>query len=284
MSSVTTAVGCSLKMVRPPHDYDVPLRVLSVTPTRDNIAAPGARLPDKHTRLFAGKTLDEWLMIQIWSSRTVIHGVFICETEAHRDRLAPMAEQYGITLMVRPRDMLHRLNDSGSIPTAWAVEELCRGGEYYTLVTTPLVVAPCRPPGFFDHMVAEYCKVIETPDFQRGQPMLLGCYNSDYSVFELDESRRARQLGTIYLNKNPINRATSMQHWLAALWWYRGQKWLEFSRHSFELAPMVFDIEPWMDIHIDTEEDWDAAEFWFQKKILSKGEDCYETYRRSWAG
>ena len=88
--------------------YDVPLRVLSISPTRDGLVNPSRRLPDKHSRKMCGKTLDEWTMIQLWSSKYVSRSVFVCETEKHRERLAPLAEKYGADLMVRSPELLTR--------------------------------------------------------------------------------------------------------------------------------------------------------------------------------
>lgn len=266
------------------HDYGVTLSFLSITPTRDNVAAPGNRLADKHARLFHGKTLDEWCMIQLWSSKYLGKAFFVCETEAHRDKLSAMAERYGIELLVRPREMLHPINDSGSMPIVYALDYALRD-TYYSLIMTPLVVSPCRPPGFFDMMVEEYLRLFPgNPDAARKQCWAMGACDIDGILFEIGEDGHARELGEDYLQKNPRLRFTTTQHWIGATWWYVRFRELFDSRHDFSFTPKLFDIEPWMDIHIDTQQHWEWAEYWFAKNILSKGEDCYAEYRATWSG
>jgi hypothetical protein len=265
------------------HNYGVPLRFLSVTPTRDNEAAPGNRLADKHSRLFHGKTLDEWLMIQLWSSRYCGKAIFVCETWEHSERLQPMADKYNVELIIRPKDMLHPINDSGSIPI-WYAANRALYQDYYSLITSPFVVSPCRPPGFFDMMVEQYLKlIVNNPDYERGQAMVVGAYEPDGALFEIDDKHTGKQQGTVYLNKNPVLRFSTTSHWMAATWWWTSNYHIGTSRHDFKMKPKLFDIEPWQDIHIDTQDNWDWAEYWFGKKILSQGEDCYERYRATWA-
>ncbi len=265
------------------HDYGVPIRFLSVTPTRDNEAAPGNRLADKHSRLFNGKTLDEWLMLQLWSSKYLGKAVFVCETEEHVRKLSPLAQKYDIRLLVRPRDMLHPANDSGSLPISWAVEQIFKE-EWFSLITTPFVVSPCRPPGFFDMMVEVYLAWISNPDFQMKAPMIIGGYETDISLWQISKTQqRGKQLGLSYLNRNPEIMGSITNHWIAASWWYRAKVILDYSRHDLSFEPIFFKIEPWMDTHIDTEDHWEEAEYWFGKKILNQGSDCYEQYREKWA-
>lgn len=267
------------------HDFGVEPTILTVTPTRDNAAAPGRRLADKHSRLFCGKTLDEWLMIQLETSRCVRKSIFVAETLDHAERLERMVldrKFSKIAIVPRPRDMLAPINDSGAIPINWAVEREFQF-DWFTFISSPFVVSPCRPPGFFDNMVEEYQLVMSNPDYTRGSAIVCGGYPTDQMLWDKTDGGWV-QRGIPYLNRSPQTRGSITNHWLAASWWYRANAILAASRHDIAFNPSIFDIEPWMDIHIDTEEDWDAAEFWFQKKILSKGEDCYETYRRSWAG
>jgi hypothetical protein len=265
------------------HDYGVPLTFLSITPTRDNVAAPGNRLADKHARLFHGKTLDEWTMLQLWSSKYLGKAFFVCETEEHYGKLLPVAQKYGVELLVRPREMLHPVNDTGTLPIMYGFRE-AMARDYYSLVMTPFVVSPCRPPGFFDYMVEQYLRLMPGPDYEKGQAWIMGASEADGVFYEKDGEDRGRQLGAIYLNKNPEFRFTSTQHWLGATWWYEARVVVANSRHDLSFAPKLFDIEPWQDIHIDTLDQWEWAEYWFAKKILSQGEDCYHRYRESWEG
>jgi len=284
--SDTSTTATTARPTGKAHDFGVEPTILSVTPTRDNATAPGRRLPDKHTRLLCGKTLDEWLMLQLWSSKCVRQAVFVAETRAHAERLERLVidrKFSNIEIVVRPRDMLASINDSGAIPIQWAVEREFQR-DWYSFVTTPFVVSPCRPPGFFDRMVEEYKLAMSNPDYTRSSAIICGGYPTDQMLWDRQPDGGWIQRGIPYLNRNPQTRGSITNHWLAASWWYRSNVHLSMARHDLSFNPMFFDIEPWMDIHIDTEEDWEVAELWFRRKILSKGEDCYEEYRRSWAG
>jgi len=219
-------------------------------------------------------------MLQLWSSRRITHSVFVCETEEHAGKLELLACKYGVELIVRPPEMLHPLDDSGSIPVFWAFRKAI-AERYYTLVTMPFVVAPCRPPGFFDDMVTFYCKTFGNPDFIHDSPQIMGGFRSDLTPYDVSGGR-GKQIWTPYLNLNPDLRMSCTNHVLMASWYYEAQTTLQNSRHDVTITPVIWDIEPWADIHIDTEDHWKEAEFWFREKILSKGEDCYEKYRKSW--
>ena len=125
-------------------------------------------------------------------------------------------------------------------------------------------------------------KIANCPDYQRTAAWVMGGHEMDGALFEIDERGVGTQLGTVYLNKNPVARLTTTQHFMAATWWFTANYAISTSRHYLDLKPTFFEIEPWMDYHIDTQDHWDQAEYWFEKKILSQGEDCYERYRESW--
>jgi hypothetical protein len=264
------------------HEYNVPLRFLAITITRDNEAAPGNRLSDKHTKLFHGKTLDEWCAIQCWSSKHLGRHIFIAETEAHAKKLQYLTDKYGATVWVRPRDMLHPLNDSGGIILMWATAKAL-AEEWYTLVTHPFSVAPCRPPGFLDSMVSSYVWNVGPPDY-RGHQIVVAGSETDGSMMLMDLANVGTQLGEAYVNKDLRLRFTKWNHFMALSHWYTPGYSIITSRHDTTLKPVIMDIEPWIDCHIDTQDQWDEAEFWFGKKILSQGEDCYERYRQSSQG
>ena len=260
------------------HDYGVPLRFLAITPTRDNVVAPGNRLPDKHSRLFHGKTLDEWCAIQVRASKYAGRHIFVAETEAHAEKLIYL-EQYGVEIWVRPKDMLHPLNDSGGVILHWATKKAL-AEEWYTLMTHPFVVSPCRGPGFFDRMVECYRNSFGNPDQTRGQMIVMGGCPTDQAMFVKGKDGYGKQLGASYINADTSWRISYETHYMALSSWWMSFYEVFASRMASGFEPVIFDIAPWEDIHIDTEEQWREAEFWFREKILSKGEDCYESYRR----
>ena len=268
--------------------YDVPLRVLSITPTRDGTVNPSNRLPDKHVRLMHGKTLDEWTMLQLWSSKYISRAEFVCETEEHAARLKPMADRYDIGLMVRPREMLHPINDSGALPLFYAVMQVLHE-DYYSLLVTPFVITPLRPPGFFDHMVEQYLLLMDNPDQTTLQPLLVGGWRDPARTQwrEIHGGKRTEPMSSYSFCPGTIEGTgwweSSQQHWVTATWAYVARAIWDFTRPEASiLRPAYFEIPEWTDIHIDTEEQWGMAEYFFKKKILSQGEDCYERYRASW--
>ncbi len=264
------------------HDYGIAPRFLAITPTRDNDAAPGNRLPDKHSRLFCGKTLDEWCAIQVWSSLYAGRHIFVAETEEHAEKLVYLTK-YGAEIWVRPRDMLSPLNDSGGIILHWATKKAL-AENWHTLITHPFVVSPCRSPGFFDRMVGGYVNTFGNPDQNRGQMLLMGGCRTDQAMFAKGKDGYGTQLGEAYINADTSWRISYETHYMALSAWWVSYYEVFNSRISTTFSPVIHDIEPWEDLHIDTQDQWDEAEFWFGKKILSQGEDCYERYRKGWAG
>lgn len=262
------------------HDYDVPLRFLAVTITRDNEAAPGGRLPDKHSRLFHGKTLDEWTAIQVWSSKYAGRHIYVAETEEHAEKLQYL-KKYGCDIWVRPKDMLHPINDSGAVPLHWATKKAL-AEDFHTLLTHAFVVSPCRPPGFFDRMVEEYKEMMAAPEWSKVQLWVLAGHKTPMGLFNLDKWRVGTQLGEDYTNENHDWRMSCFSHFLALSHWWLSYYEGVIAKLDTKIRPTIFDVEPWIDTHIDDLEQWELAEYWFGKKILSQGEDCYERYRAGW--
>lgn len=266
--------------------YDVPLRVLSLTPTRDGVVNPSHRLPDKHSRLFCGKTLDEWTMLQLWSSKHVSKAVFVCETENHAIRLSGKAKKYDVELIVRPREMLHPINDSGALVLLYGLLHMLMD-DYYSLLMTPFVVSPLRPPGFFDHMVEVYLDKMNCPDESTLCPMVVGAHEyPDRTQWKENEQGRGENISHYTFNSiSPGWWETRTQHWICATWFYVARSLYDFTRQAKDegvLKPIFFELPEWTEIHIDTEENWKEAEYWFKEKILSQGEDCYHKYREGW--
>jgi len=288
-----------VKLSETSNSYKVPLRVLSVTPTRDGYVMPSRRLPDKHIRLFAGKTLDEWCMIQMATNRCIARQVFVCETKAHVERLIPIAKRWGVELIVRPRDMLHPANDTGGLPTRWgvdwAMEEARDQGDWYGLTTTPFVVTPCRRPGLFDELHAYYLTEINNPDYQYGYPCVMGMVPDPVGWFWEDRGPGTPaqmvlgQTGRAEFNQLPRAYTGIMSHWIAASWaWTHFQDFV-MSRAKVkglgEYDVIPFRVEEWEDLHIDTEEQWQRAEYEFLRHFGGSGEEAekrYLEYRKTW--
>jgi hypothetical protein len=265
------------------HDYGVDPKFLAISITRDNVAAPGNRLVDKHSRLFFGKTLDEWCAIQVWSSKRAARHVFVAETEAHKEKLLYLHDRYGCDIFVRPKGMLAQMADTGGVPLVWATNKAL-AEEWHPLVTQPFVVSPCRPPGFFDRMTEEYLKAFPNPDTSRTQMWIMGGCETDFAYFIKDGNGVGNQPKDIelYLNRNTAARVATTQHWMGFSHWWVHYQGIAAGRHDLTISPTLYDIPPWQDIHIDTADNWEWAEYWFGKKI--GGIEAYEQYRETWAG
>lgn len=278
--------------------YGVPLRVLSVTPTRDGYRMPSRRMADKHTRTMYGKTLDEWCMLAMWSNECIAHQVFVCETKEHADRLAPIAEKYDVELVVRPPDMLHPANDTGGLPIRWgcdkAMADARAKGEWYGLITTPFVVAPLKRPGLFDEMRTHYIATINNPDYQHSYPCVMGMLANPPGWFWQDHGPGTSaemvigNTGRAEYNDMPRAYYGVLQHFIASSW-----AWFNFQDFVMSRAKVtgigVYDVIPfnvawWEDLHIDTQDQWDVAEWAFGKYLGGvEAEDRYREYRNGWA-
>jgi hypothetical protein len=226
-------------------------------------------------------------MIQLRTCKYVDRIVFVCETIEHAQRLGPIASKYNVKLYVRPQDMLHPVNDTGGLPIYWAAQEAFKD-DWWSLVATPFNNTPCRKPGFYDEMVELYLQKVENPDWCPEAACVMAATKSDYWIGNRDESGRLRitnQDGYEY-NVSPMRYHSGMNHFVAASWWWFSTAFMAFARTKNSAAiysPFIYDIENWEDIHIDEEEDWEAAEFYFKTRILDVyGENGYEKYAETW--
>lgn len=271
------------------NNYDVPLEVLSVTPTRDPERNPSRRLADKHGRLFCGKTLDEWCAIQMWSNQCIARQIFVAETPDHATRLQALLGKYDVEVISRPRGMLHPVCDTGGLPIKYGVAHAFKTG-WYPLITTPFVVSPCRRPGLYDDLVAHYLKMVKNPDRETGQSQVIAMVKDPPGWLWQDrgEGTQAEMVlpkTGVSFNDYPNAWTGCLQHFVAASW-----QWLAFGTVADSRAPIPnlgvysvypYPIEDWEDAHIDTEEQWQRAEWQFQHNVLDKlGPDCYQEYRR----
>ena len=275
----------------PANNYGVLPSVLSVTPTRDPQRNPSRRLPDKHGRLFHGKTLDEWCALQMWSNQCVARQVFVAETPDHANRLQALLGRYDVEVISRPAGMLHPICDTGGLPIRYGVDYAFKTG-WYPLITTPFVVSPCKRPGLFDEMVSHYLRVVKAPDWERSMPQVMAMTPNPSGWFWQDsgEATPAEMVVSktgISFNETPRAYYGVLQHFVAASWSWRSLQSLVETRAPIQdlgkYSVYPFPIADWEDCHIDTEEQWTRAEWEFQRNILDKlGPDCYQNYRRTW--
>jgi len=266
-------------------------KVLAVTCTRDGYANPSRRLPDKHIRLFHGRTLDEWYAIRCWASQYVTDWCIVGETEEHCDRIRPMMERYGGTVICRPPEFLHPIEDTGGMPMRYGMQEMVRMKGWYNCVVNNFVVNPVLPPNFFDRMVYEFIRQRETCEDSMGIAVLQPVYHPQEIFFEELPNGRLKGVGQRMTNSGKAsnrwaaaggatvtNIDMSLLIWNACL----AGNWKFLSKSQ---GPMKMEVPKWTDKHIDTEDEWAEAEFWFGKKI-GVGDaalEAYSEYREGWA-
>ena len=263
------------------------LVVVRIAPTRDGLANPSERLPDKHSRLFCGRTLDEWWAIQSWASKHISTSILVGENQAHFDRLTDLLMPYGITVLARPESMNHPTQDSGGFPCRFGYQWAKRHVGNINCVITDFVVSPLRKPDDYDRIIEAFCEKMSSPnpDAVSGIEQMTSASKTDYWY----GAKSGDRLIPLYLSDVPNGR-----------WWptYVGVGTLGvLSPRAYEAVnvagdlhlpaipntgPWLFETEEWQEVHIDRPDEWDLAEFWFQKKI--GGIEAYEQYRRSWHG
>lgn len=261
--------------------------VLHLTCTRDGDANPSERLPTKHNGLFCGRTLNEWWAIQSWASKEITHSVMVGETPEHAGRLQDQLRPYDVIAISRPASMMHVSQDSGGYPTNWGYEWAKRTFGNFNYVICDFVVNPLRPPDFFDRLVLAFDEKFKgSPDAATPPFIMATAARTDHAYYLLDGDRLIPQYVSPIGNSRywPTYEGISVSS-ISTAGVY------EWGRVAFESGvsmlkplpgPWLFETEPWQEVHIDTPDQWDEAEFWFKKKI--GGIEAYESYRRTWHG
>jgi len=256
--------------------------VVCMSMTRDGYKNPSRRVPDKHTRLFHGRTLDEWFCISCWASKEIDLAVLVCENPEHVERLQPLVDQYGVKLLSRPADMeSDPMCDSGGYPMNWGLEELQKS-LFITVLCWTYVVNPVRPPEIWDLIIQDFRRRASNPDFVKGPLVEISGTPTDLTFLWYDkESGRARAMVSereAYINIGTF--AVATPRWKVA--------WEHFAQLGMPGAkpyePWLYPVDPWTKVHIDEEWEWDLAEYWFGHHI-GEGDEAYKAYvdyRESW--
>jgi hypothetical protein len=259
--------------------------IVRIAPTRDGFANPSERLPQKHSGLLHGKTPDEWWALQSWSSELITTSILVAETQKHADRLHEQLGKYGIVIIPRPETMNHPSQDSGGFPTNWGYWWAQKSIGNIQYVIPDFVVNPLRKPGDYDRMIrafdAKMCN--PNPDAVGDVRYMTSAARTDQSFFRLDGERLMPQ----YQNNIGNSRFWPTYSTVGTLT-VCTPEYYEFARivtgagtfHFFEGHPWLFEVEPWQEVHIDDQEQWDLAEFWMARKI--GGVEAFEEYRKSW--
>lgn len=265
--------------------------VLAVTITRDGYANPSRRLPDKHTRLFHGKTLDEWWCIRCWSTKYISNFVMVGETEEHCARIRPMVESYGGEVVCRPRAHLHTLADTGGYPMRHGMRYMeAKHGEY-NLCIQNFVVNPCYPPGLWDKAVERYMELAGDPELSKGFNALSLVYHPQDTFFQENFPNRGQVVGNITANtgKDSTRWATTDGCSIVSPE-YLYYAWLRYFAGDWTVSYggdqgiMIMPVPWWTNTHIDHDYEWDLASYCFEKYI-GDGETAfrkYAEYRDSW--
>jgi len=259
--------------------------VVRIGSTRDGLANPSERLPDKHSRLFCGRTLDEWWAIQGWASKRITHSVLVGETEEHCERIRNLVSPYGVAVICRPESMNHPSQDSGGFPMRFGYEWAKRQYGNINGLITDFVVSPLRKPDDYDRIIEAFYEKMASPnpDAVSGVETIVTASKTDYPYF----AKTGDRLTILYLSNQPNGRYWST-YVSAGVTGVMSPRAYEAGNVASALGlppsqnpgPWLFEIEGWQEVHIDRSDEWDVAEFWFEKKI--GGIEAYRDYRKSW--
>ena len=213
----------------------------------------------------------------------------VTETEEHTERIRPLVEKYGGELVCRPPAFLHPLEDTGGRPLRWGLAHMVERHGPYNLVIQNFVVNPVIPPGMFDRAVDRFLELVPNLEDLRGPAnMIPSCYPIE-SFREEREDGRLYWIGPFSMNTSKTTkRSKSTEGWTVSTPEYNDFAWLmSYSGYTGWLnnyGQLRFDVPVWTDMHIDTEEEWTLAEFYFGKYI-GVGDEAFEkyaAYRRTW--
>lgn len=266
-------------------------RVLIIAPTRDGYKNPSRRLADKHIRLFHGRTLDEWFCIRAWSSECMTDFCLVTETEEHTERIRPMVEKYAGQLVCRPEVLLHPMEDTGGKPLRWGLHKIIEKNGPYNLVIQNFVVNPVLPPGLFDRAVKRFLELVPNLEDLKGPAnMVPACYPIESFTEEREDGRLYWSGPRIMNTSKGTTRWKSTMGWTVSTPEFNDLAWmLSYSGLVLRAADLFdgnlkFEVPVWTDMHIDTEDEWDLAEWYFGKYIGigNKAFEAYDAYRRTW--
>ena len=259
--------------------------VVRIAPTRDGFANPSERFPTKHTGLLSGKTCDEWWAIQSWASKEITLSILIGETPEHCERIKPLVEPYGVIVLCRPETMNHSSQDSGGFPTWFGFEYARKYVDNINYVIPDFVVNPLRKPDDYDRMIRAFDKKMASPnpDAVGGSRTMMSACRTDLSYHLLDGDRLVPQyVSDIGNSRYWLAYATVATLSISTTGFYEWMRLITEAGSSqfFPGKPWLFEIEEWQELHMDHPDQWDLAEFWFDRKI--GGIEAYRDYRKTW--
>jgi hypothetical protein len=170
-----------------------------------------------------------------------------------------------------------------------------RHGPYNAIISS-FVVNPCMPPGIFDRAVDRFFEVAMDSEMYHGLPVLEPmCYPVECWKEEAEDGL-AYPVGSLMANSSKVKgRWKSTFGWNVTRSDYDEWAWMltqagwvlpwvdVFRKYS---GTHVFEVPVWTDVHIDTEDEWDLAE-WYFGKYIGEGEvgyNAYRDYRNTWIG
>ena len=226
------------------------------------------RIPRKNLHLFCGLPLILWTIRAAKASQNISE-VFVSTDD---DEIAGISSFAGAKIIRRKQPSPDE--ESGIVPTVNAMQEIHNmTGD--TVFISCLPTNPVRRPFQIDSMIDLYqtgkypavvcgyspkeLVLLERIDFNGGKPVIANI-NHQYWTF---------MMGDCVVSINYFQQCLQ-----------NVQAGLEFEPSSEIIG--VIPLELWQTHDVDTFEQWEAAEHWFQKKLLSEGEDCYERYRKTW--
>lgn len=230
-------------------------RIIVVIPARGG----SARLPDKNMRMFAGRPLVAWSVIQAVNSLTVDE-VWV---SSDSDRILDCAEKHGAKSFLRPD--VEDDDAPGYVPMLQLIQKIAKPDDVFVGM---LPTSPLRKPDDIDKAVKKW---FDSPE--HGDKMLmtvarihedfrLKLVNDDYVIpLPPSENNNCRFDGSLHIS----TRAT-YEH--------------DMEVHGENVYFIPYLIEEWQALDINTANQLRFAEMIFYDRILSEGLNPYEVYRK----
>lgn len=248
-----------------------PARIGNITNLPGIIIARGGskRIPRKNVKLFCGRPLVEWTIVQALQSEGVSRVILSTDD----DEIACIGKKYDIEIFRRPS---MPDNVSGAVPVKMAVERLNASGYKVEDFISLLPTHPCRKPDDIDKAISLY--------YSYAKPMgteLVSCVRLNTGFYIPQPSQiglvtKAKYWYPSYVEDILVDDGllsiSNFESYQKLIQTVHGDRkyFLKIRRKVNRLQPYIvpFINEYWQLLDIDTDESWEWCEYFFEKKGL----------------
>jgi len=235
------------------------------------------RMPGKNMKLFCGKPLVEWSLIQCKYSKYIAKTYLVTDSQ----EIADLGKQYDARIVWQTQEQIDTAEVAGQMGgpySLWLGLEAAMKEETVNGVFTMLPTNPLRRVDDLDRCV----DIMRVDD---RYPIISMVRKKDIALFQTDGTIATWEL----LDKSGKYLITNSaeQFWLVhqfRRYYFKSEgvfntpvEWLENKEGIATLKP-VFD-ELWQEYDIDFQEEFEVCEFWMDRKILEgRGDEVYKEY------